>query len=82
LTYTNRRLLLDDQALSTKVDHLPGTKQPSGQKLISFDEVSKHNSRDDCWVIIDGNVYDVTDFLENHPGGEDIIIANAGKDAT
>ncbi|WVQ83117.1 hypothetical protein IAT38_005255 [Cryptococcus sp. DSM 104549] len=58
------------------------TTQPSGSKLISFEEVQKHNRADDCWVIINGNVYDVTEFLENHPGGPEIIIANAGKDAT
>jgi hypothetical protein len=29
-----------------------------------------------------GNVYDVTEFLENHPGGPEIIVANAGKDAS
>ncbi|WVQ73082.1 hypothetical protein IAR50_002645 [Cryptococcus sp. DSM 104548] len=62
----------------------PGTslEQPSGQKLISFEEVQKHNKADDCWVIINGKIYDVTDFMENHPGGPDIILANAGKDAS
>ncbi|WVW83603.1 hypothetical protein I302_105624 [Kwoniella bestiolae CBS 10118] len=64
------------------VDKYPGTKQPSGQKLISYEEVQKHTKRDDCWVIIDGNIYDVTDFLDQHPGGAEIILANAGKDAT
>ncbi|KIR68597.1 L-mandelate dehydrogenase [Cryptococcus bacillisporus CA1873] len=58
------------------------TVQPSGQKLVSFEEVQKHNKREDCWVIIDGKIYDVTDFLDNHPGGAEIIVANAGKDAT
>lgn len=32
---------------------MPGTKQPSGQKLISFEEVQKHNKQSDCWVVID-----------------------------
>ncbi|RSH80772.1 Cytochrome b2, mitochondrial precursor [Saitozyma podzolica] len=77
-----RPTLLEDERLRSKQDHLPGTKQPGGQKLISYEEVQKHTRRDDCWVIIDGKVYDVTDFLENHPGGEGIILANAGKDAT
>ncbi|WVR07303.1 hypothetical protein IAU60_004344 [Kwoniella sp. DSM 27419] len=65
-----------------KNDHLEGTKQPSGQKLVSYNEVQKHTSRDDCWVIIDGKIYDVTEFLDQHPGGAEIILANAGKDAT
>ncbi|ORY23133.1 putative cytochrome b2, mitochondrial precursor (L-lactate ferricytochrome C oxidoreductase) [Naematelia encephala] len=71
-----------EDGTASKHDHLPGTKQASGQKLISFEEVQKHNKRDDCWVIIEGKIYDVTDFLDQHPGGPGIILANAGKDAT
>lgn len=44
--------------------------------------VAKHASRDSCWVILYGNVYDVTDFLDEHPGGSKIILKLAGKDAT
>lgn len=47
--YSSRSVLLDDG----RVEKLPGTKQAGGQKLISFDEVQKHNKRNDCWVIID-----------------------------
>ncbi|KAF2014515.1 hypothetical protein BU24DRAFT_493107 [Aaosphaeria arxii CBS 175.79] len=54
----------------------------SDSTLISFDEIQKHVSADDCWVIIKGSVYDVTDFLKIHPGGEHAILAKAGKDAT
>lgn len=46
------------------------------------DEVSQHNSKDSCWVIVHGKVYDVTEFLPEHPGGEKIILKYAGKDAT
>ncbi|KAI5449746.1 hypothetical protein NCC49_004111 [Naganishia albida] len=59
-----------------------GTTQPSGQKLISMREVEKHNTRDDCWVVIQGHVYDVTDFLSLHPGGAGVILQHAGDDAT
>ncbi|KAL2200462.1 FMN-dependent dehydrogenase-domain-containing protein [Corynascus similis CBS 632.67] len=45
-------------------------------------EVAKHNKSDDCWVIVHGRAYDVTEFLPEHPGGTKIILKYAGKDAT
>ncbi|KAI5778292.1 FMN-dependent dehydrogenase-domain-containing protein [Geopyxis carbonaria] len=50
--------------------------------MLDAKEVAKHNSRDSCWVIIHNNVYDVTDFLDEHPGGANIILRYGGKDAT
>ncbi|KAI5117291.1 hypothetical protein M0805_006813 [Coniferiporia weirii] len=52
--------------------------------LYSFDEVARHDSHASCWVIIHGNVYDVTEFLSMkvHPGGAEIILRYGGKDAT
>ena len=41
-------------------------------------EVAEHKHKRDCWVIIDKVVYDVTDFLEDHPGGASIILDVAG----
>lgn len=51
-------------------------------KLISGEEVAKHNRRESCWIIVHGKVYDVTEFLDEHPGGSKIILKYAGKDAT
>ncbi|KAF5811470.1 putative cytochrome b5-like heme/steroid binding domain, cytochrome b5, heme-binding protein [Helianthus annuus] len=51
-------------------------------KILSFEEVSKHNRKTDCWVIISGKVYDVTPFLDDHPGGDEILILATEKDAT
>ncbi|KAG8746330.1 hypothetical protein FRC10_005319 [Ceratobasidium sp. 414] len=48
----------------------------------TIEEVAKHNKKDDCWVIIDGQVLDVTKFLPDHPGGEKAILLYAGRDAT
>nr|KAJ0189740.1 hypothetical protein LSAT_V11C800427320 [Lactuca sativa] len=43
--------------------------------------VSLHNKRTDCWIIIKEKVYDVTPYVEEHPGG-DAILAHAGDDST
>ncbi|RHZ56470.1 hypothetical protein CDV55_103624 [Aspergillus turcosus] len=51
-------------------------------KVFDAAEVAKHNTPDSCWVILYGKVYDVTDFLSEHPGGAKIILKLAGKDAT
>lgn len=50
--------------------------------LVQQTELSLHNKPDDCWVSIHGHVYDVTEFLEAHPGGADKLLRFAGKDAT
>ncbi|KAK3330783.1 FMN-dependent dehydrogenase-domain-containing protein [Apodospora peruviana] len=51
-------------------------------QVFSAEEVAKHRSTDSCWVILYGNVYDVTEFLPSHPGGSKIILQLAGRDAT
>jgi len=51
-------------------------------KIYSVEEVSQHNTPNDCWIILDGKVYDVTRFLSEHPGGNKVILKFAGKDAS
>ncbi|EEF48168.1 cytochrome B5-like protein [Ricinus communis] len=62
-----------------KVQSRDGRKKES--KLYSKSEVSVHDKRTDCWIIIKGKVYDVTSYVEVHPGG-DAILGHAGGDAT
>ena len=45
-------------------------------------QVATHDSEDDLWVVIDGKVYDLTEYVHEHPGGSEAIAKNAGKDAT
>jgi cytochrome b involved in lipid metabolism len=47
-------------------------------KTFTLDECKKHASDKDCWLVVHGKVYNVTDFLEEHPGGYDIILTSAG----
>ncbi|RBR10908.1 hypothetical protein FVER53590_01595 [Fusarium verticillioides] len=45
-------------------------------------EVSRHRHNNDAWVIINGDVWDVSGFAATHPGGEDVIEDHHGKDAS
>jgi len=47
-----------------------------------MNEISRHNKKDDCWVVVDSCVYDITNYVKLHPGGEKMIMLGAGKDAT
>lgn len=55
-----------------------------GLKQYTLDEVSKHNKEDDLWVVIDSYVYDLSDFIDAHPGGEAVLLSDdvAGQDVT
>ena len=56
-------------------------------KEITMSEVANHKTEEDCWVVI-GNatnggpkVYDVTSYLDDHPGGAEVLLDVAGSDA-
>ncbi|CAH0557248.1 unnamed protein product [Brassicogethes aeneus] len=51
-------------------------------RVISLEELSWHETPQDCWVVIYDRVYDITDFLDEHPGGSDILLEYAGRDAS
>lgn len=48
---------------------------------ITLEELKKHNSKDDVWILFRGEVYDVTKYVEQHPGGY-ALLRYAGKDAS
>ncbi|XP_070492077.1 cytochrome b5 reductase 4 [Chironomus tepperi] len=49
---------------------------------VSLEELKRHDQVDDCWMAIRGKVYNVTRYMEYHPGGSEQLIRGAGKDAT
>lgn len=51
-------------------------------KVYTIDEVKQHCTTDDLWLVYNGQVYDVTQYLDEHPGGEEVIVDCAGIDAT
>jgi predicted heme/steroid binding protein len=55
---------------------------PEGARTFTLEEVEKHNTEEDCWIIVHGKVYDATPFLETHPGGGASITMNGGIDCT
>lgn len=54
----------------------------TASKTFPMSEVKKHNSAESAWIIVHGHIYDCTRFLQDHPGGADSILINAGTDCT
>ncbi|KAL8283342.1 hypothetical protein RQP46_005752 [Phenoliferia psychrophenolica] len=51
-------------------------------RIYTLEDVSAHDQWDDCWVVHDNKIYDVSSFLHSHPGGDDLILKYGGKDVT
>ncbi|XP_026757251.1 uncharacterized protein LOC113516944 [Galleria mellonella] len=75
--------LVNPWTIDTKWTHKiePGTPEAK-DRIITLAEVSCHDTPQDCWVVIYDRVYDITTFLEEHPGGADIMLEYAGQDAS
>jgi monoamine oxidase len=73
--------------LSEELDAIQKNKQTrkqggrNGAKKITLEEVKKHNKKNDAWLVINNKVYNVTNWIDKHPGGK-IIMKGVGKDAT
>ena len=56
--------------------------KPNTVKQIKVKQVKKHNTSTDCWSIVNGKVYNLTDWISKHPGGSSRITAMCGKKAS
>lgn len=61
----------------------PAIKQNTEERAKTFtaSEVAAHNTKDNCWTIISDQVYELTEYVNRHPGGSEILRA-CGTDAT
>lgn len=57
------------------------SKEEKQDKEITKEEVAKHDSTDDCWIIFGGEVYDISSFISNHQG-RNVMLEGCGREAT
>ena len=70
----------DDEMIPVEPDG--GTGASSGSDVLGIETVAVNNSEDSCWAIIDDNVYDLTEWIDSHPGGASRIVGLCGTDGT
>jgi len=58
------------------------TVDAKGRPFISMAEVAEHKKQDDIWMVIHNKVYDVSAYLDDHPGGMEVLLDKAGDNAT
>ncbi len=69
-------------AAASPAPAVPAAAAASGKKVFTLADVASHNKESDCWVVVNGQVLDVTTFMKEHPGGKQAILLFAGKDAS
>lgn len=60
----------------------PKADTPPGTINLTNSEIKTHNSKSDCWSIVNGKVYNLTTYVQKHPGGASVIANICGKDGT
>jgi len=87
ISFTNQSTISQDQTSESektekREEHNNIEEKVEEEKAFTMDEITKHNSEESCWTIIRGEVYDLTDWISQHPGGPDKILSICGKDGT
>eukprot|EP01125_Pyxidicula_operculata_P016241 TRINITY_DN5561_c0_g1_i1.p3 TRINITY_DN5561_c0_g1~~TRINITY_DN5561_c0_g1_i1.p3 ORF type:complete len:297 (-),score=67.38 TRINITY_DN5561_c0_g1_i1:2686-3468(-) len=81
LSVPNDRVILFTKSQMNSTTTSTTTTDTDSIVYFSMEEVKKHNQDGDCWMVIKDKVYNVTKFVDDHPGGY-IILDGAGKDST
>ncbi|XP_026444513.1 cytochrome b5 domain-containing protein RLF-like [Papaver somniferum] len=61
---------------------LAGLKGASNKRLITMDEVKQHRKEGSIWTVLKGRVYNITPYMNFHPGGVDMLMKGSGRDCT
>jgi cytochrome b involved in lipid metabolism len=70
------------ESLAVQENRLSGVDRSAATLTLSSSELVKHNSASSCWLLVSTKIYDVTNFIRQHPGGANEIIPTCGTDAT
>lgn len=68
---------IDAGGFRAGIKQMPQSTSATG---ITMADLARHNQGNDCWLLIKGKVYDVSNYINQHPGGRGIIINNCGKE--
>jgi len=80
VTEMDTQIDTDDEMIPVEPDG--GTGASSGSDVLGLETVSVNNTAESCWAIIDDNVYDLTEWIDSHPGGASRIVGLCGTDGT
>ena len=67
---------------NTKSNSNTNSTSTTNTKVLDMKELAKHNTENDCWLLISGKVYNITSYFGKHPGGNGNMLATCGTDAT
>ena len=70
-----------DKATSQSIQEASESSDANAEETFTTAEVALHNKPTDCWTIVDGSVYEITEYIPRHPGGDEILKA-CGDDGT
>ena len=71
------------EAETIEVRNMMNSNKGTGMMtLLNMEEVKKHNSRESCYSVVDDKVYDLTSWIDQHPGGASNILKICGIDGT
>ncbi|KAL0242257.1 hypothetical protein I308_105886 [Cryptococcus tetragattii IND107] len=71
-----------DAARTADPSAYSGESTQEKKLLYTFETLAQHNTREELWMLLHDKVYDVTAFMDEHPGGDEVLLEEAGRDAT